>query len=244
MKRIYNLKRQKRDNRDFKIEKILNPHIEIKLPQLVDLRNLCPPIYDQGELGSCTANAGIAARVMLDKLNIQLSRLFQYYCEREIEGNISEDGGAQIRDIGNSMNQYGVCIEELDQYDISKFAEEPTLAAYTNAGNFRIKSYHSISDINGIKQVLALKQQPVLMGMEVYENFESDEVAKTGIIPLPIFEKNLGGHAVLIVGYDDTKQYLIVRNSWGETWGDKGYFYLPYEYIYRGLAYDFWVLQN
>ena len=244
--RIYNLKKQEKDDRDFKIKSIINPHIKVKLPSLVDLRPLCPPIYDQLALGACTSNAGVAARVMLNGLKVNLSRLFQYYEERNIEGTIKTDSGAQMRDIGKAMVTYGICEESYDPYDITKFTKTPTKQALSNALNYKIKSYYSVTTQDEIKQVLALKQQPVLIGIDVYESFESNTVAKTGIVPLPNIkkEKLLGGHAVISVGFDDVKKAFIMRNSWGKSWGLQGYFYLPYTYFAKGYAYDFWVLQN
>ena len=246
MKRIYNLKNQTFDTRDFSHLKIINPHSEVILPKLVDLRSFCPPIFDQGELGSCTANAGIAAFMMLEKTPILFSRIFQYYEERKIEGDISEDGGAQIRDIGKVLFSYGTCIETCEPYIIENFAKTPSQMAISNAAKNKIKSYHSVTGgILGIKQIIALKSQPVLSGIIIYESFEEETVSTTGIIPLPkIGEQILGGHAILIVGYDDSKSWFICRNSWGDSWGDKGYFYLSYDFIKKGFASDFWVLQN
>jgi len=244
-KRIYPVKRQLIDERDYQLMSILNVHATVKLPKMIDLRNLCPHVFDQGQLGSCTANAGVAAREMLNKLPVTLSRLFQYYNERLIENDITKDGGAQMRDIGNAITTYGICLESTCPYDITKFENKPSPQAYTEALAYKIISYYSVPDLNGIKQVLALKQQPVLIGIDVYSSFESATVAKTGIVPLPKkSESMLGGHAICAVGYDDTKKWLICRNSWGETWGDKGYFYLPYTYVSKKYAYDFWCLQN
>lgn len=245
IKRIYNLKRQEIDERDFKLSAIFNPHVEVKLPDLVDIRTKCPPVFDQGTLGSCSANAGIAARIMLNDLKVSLSRLFQYYEERVLENDVNMDYGAQMRDIGLSMQNYGVCEESYFPYNVDNFAIPPTELALTNAIQYKIKSFHAVANLDEIRQVLALKQQPVLMGMEVYSSFESQSVSETGIVPIPQpGEQCMGGHAVLIVGYDNIKKCLIVRNSWGESWGDKGYFYLPYEFIDKRLAFDFWVLQN
>ena len=245
MKRIYNLKKQAPDERDFHVKMLLNVHEKVKLPGNIDIRKQCPPVYDQGNLGSCTANAGVGARIMLNKLTVNLSRLFQYYEERVIENDIKKDGGAQMRDIGKAMVLYGICEESYFPYDITKFAKAPSAAAKTNALKYKIKSYYSVATTDEIKQVVALKQQPVMIGISVYTSFESDTVAKTGIVTLPKkSEQLLGGHAVLVVGYDDKKKWFICRNSWGTTWGDKGYFYLPYTYFSKGFAYDFWVLQN
>jgi C1A family cysteine protease len=245
MKRIYNLKKQTPDERDFKLKALLNVHAAVKIPKAVDLRHLCPPVFDQLTLGTCTSNCGVGARMMLDNEKIMLSRLFQYYEERSIEGDINTDGGAQMRDIGKAMSTYGVCIEADYPYDITKFKNKPTAAALKNALVYKVKSYYSVPDVDSIKQVIALKQQPVMVGIDVYSSFESDAASKTGIIPLPKKgEQLLGGHAILAIGYDDTKKWVICRNSWGETWGDAGYFYLPYTYFTKGYASDFWVLQN
>jgi len=245
VKRKYGLIKQTKDPRDYKLKQLLSVHGAVVLPTSVDLRKSCPAIYDQGELGSCTANAGVAARVMLDKIKVQLSRLFLYYQERVIEGDVSQDGGAQMRDIGKALSTYGVCPETDEPYNAAKFTVKPSATAVKDALAYKIKSYYSVPDTNGIKQVLALKAQPVLSGILVYESFESATVAKTGIIPMPAKkEKLLGGHAICIVGYDDSKSWFICRNSWGASWGDKGYFYLPYTYFNGKLASDFWVLQN
>ena len=244
-KRAYKLKKQEHDERDFKLTSVIDVHPNVKLPALVDIRSKCPPVYDQSTLGSCTANAGVAARVMLDNLTVDLSRLDLYYYERLIENTVNEDSGANMRDIGNALATYGVCEEKLFPYDITKFTNKPTDADNTNGATYKIKSYYSVKTIDDIKNVLAVKQHPVLIGIAVYASFESESVAKTGIVPLPKKnEQMLGGHAVLVVGYDNKKKCLIVRNSWGAGWGDKGYFYLPYTYVTKGFAYDFWVLQN
>jgi C1A family cysteine protease len=244
MKRIYNLKKQEVDKRDYQLKTIINVHADVKLPKQVDLRSQCIPVFDQGELGSCTANAGVFSRMFLSKETNLLSRLFQYYNERVIENDVNQDGGARMRDIGKAIQQFGICAENDMPYDISKFTVKPTPDAYNNALSNKITSYYSVPDMLGIKQVLALKQQPVLIGISVYSSFESKQVALTGIVPVPKkSEKLLGGHAVAVVGYDDAKKWFIVRNSWGENWGDKGYFYLPYLFFTKGFASDFWVLQ-
>jgi C1A family cysteine protease len=245
MKREYNLKKQEQDERDYKLSAVIDVHPNVKIPSKVDIRTKCPPVFDQGSLGSCTANAGVAARLMLDNLNANLSRLDLYYNERLIENTINEDSGANMRDIGNAISKYGICEETYFPYDVTKFTNKPTDVANTNGLKYKIKSYYSVKTTDDIKNVLAVKQQPVLIGMAVYSSFESDAVAKTGIVPLPKKkEQILGGHAVLVVGYDNVKKWFIVRNSWGSSWGDKGYFYLPYTYFTKGYAYDFWVLQN
>jgi C1A family cysteine protease len=240
---IYNLRRQEDDERDRPLSHSLNINEAVKLPKSVDLRSKCPPIFDQGDLGSCAANVGVRVRMMLTNETTLLSRLYQYYQERVIEGTVGEDAGAQMRDVGKAMFNMGICPESDFPYDVTKFTNKPSPTDDLDALKYKINHYTSVPDIDGIKQVLALKQQPVMAGMDVYASFESKAVAKTGKVPIPkMSERKLGGHAVTIVGYDDTKKWLIVANSWGAGWGDKGYFYLPYDYIIKKFAYDFWII--
>lgn len=249
MKRIYNLKRDEVDERDYK--KLYRPHPSLTLPKSVDLREKMPPVYDQLDLGSCTANAGVAYRSYLllpeDSTPPELSRLDLYWEERDIEGTVNEDSGATMRDVGKALKKSGVCEEKYYPYDVDDFTDTPSKKANENALKYKISAYSRLSDTDNIMIYLAVHQKPVLMGMDVYESFESDETSKTGMVTLPKdTEELLGGHAVLIVGYKYIKDdlYFIVRNSWGEQWGDKGYFYLPVEYIKKGYAYDFWVLSE
>jgi len=243
MNRIYNLKRQELDERDYTLKGVLDVHPKVKLPVSVDLRSKCPPVYDQGDLGSCTANAGVAARQMLNYLSIPLSRLFLYYNERLLEGTTNKDSGAQMRTICKAMINYGICEEKLFPYNITKFKIKPSVVEYKNGLIYAPKTYHVVVNIGDIKNILALKSQPVMIGMDIYESFESDKVSENGIVPIPKkSEQFLGGHAVLVVGYDDRKKWFIVRNSWGSGWGDKGYFYLPYDYFIKEYAFDFWIL--
>lgn len=242
MNRKYPVVKQKQDERDY----VFVGAIDLsQLPKSVDLRPLCPPIYDQGNLGSCTANAGAASYSMLIKQpNKLFSRLFLYHQERVLEHTVNQDAGAQMREIGRTLGKYGVCEEQYMPYTDKGLLESPSKEAFGNALQHRITQYHSVRGLSGIKQALA-QSKPVLIGMVVFESFETQEVAATGLLPMPKSnEENLGGHAVLVVGYDDEKQVLIVRNSWGVEWGDKGYFYMPYSYVNSGLAYDFWVLDK
>lgn len=232
------------DHRDFKFKAQI---VKTALPKAVDLRPGMPPIYDQGELGSCTGN-GIAAQFDYiynkeHKSFINPSRLFIYYNERVIEGSVSEDAGAMIRDGIKSVASTGVCKESTWPYDITKFADKPSAVAYQEALGFTIKKYERINSVTQCKQALA-QGLPVVFGFSVYESFESDKVAKTGIVSKPRkSERLLGGHCVDQVGYDDTKKWFICRNSWGTGWGDKGYFYMPYTYFTSALTDDFWAIQ-
>ena len=221
------------------------------LPEKVDLRPNCPPVYDQGELGSCTGNA-IAGAIEFEQIKKKdpkpfiPSRLFIYYNERLLEGTVNQDSGAQIRDGMKTVNLQGACTEKTWPYVISKFKNKPATKAYTEALNYQTKVYSRVNqDLNSLKGCLA-SGDPFVFGFSVYESFESDEVAQTGIVPMPTTtESPLGGHAVLCVGYDNKTKRFIVRNSWGSNWGIKGYFTIPYEYLTNpNLASDFWVIKD
>jgi len=220
------------------------------LPPLVDLRDHCPPVYDQGQLGSCTGNASAGAfqfdEIKQGKASDIPSRLFIYWNERDMEGTVNDDAGAIIRDAVKVLAKYGVCSETTWPYDVDKFAEKPSEDCYTEALNNQVLEYAAVDQsLDQIKSCLVCGF-PIIFGFTVFESFMSEQVASTGIVPMPrVNEVTDGGHAVLAVGYDDSKHAVIVRNSWGESWGDKGYFYLPYEYITNpSLASDFWTIRR
>lgn len=219
------------------------------LPSKIDLRKQCPPVYDQGQLGSCTGNAiagAIEFELMKQDADIFTpSRLFIYYNERVIEHSVNQDAGAEIRDGMKSANKQGVCPETMWPYIIKKFCDKPPVAAYTNALKHQILSYQRVSRLlNQMKGCLA-EGYPFIFGFTVYDAFESAQVEKTGKLNMPRpKEKVLGGHAVLAVGYDDKSKRFIVRNSWGDAWGQKGYFTMPYDYLLdENLADDFWTIR-
>ena len=221
----------------------------VPLPTAVDLRPQCPPVYNQGDLGSCTANA-IAAAVDFERGKqglsfINPSRLFIYYNERAIEHTVDSDSGAQIRDGIKSVGKQGVCPETEWPYNTAVFAEKPPRQCYTDSMKARALSYARIpANLNSMLQCLA-SGRPFVFGFTVYESFESDEVAKTGVVPMPgPGETVLGGHAVKAVGYDQLKGIFVVRNSWGADWGMEGYFTMPFEYLSNpNLADDRWVIK-
>jgi C1A family cysteine protease len=240
-KRIYNHIPDKEDVRD-----LLFAPMAKKLPASVDLRDKMPPIYDQGQLGSCTGNGIVGLReyymIALGQPVTHLSRLYLYYKEREIEGTIDQDAGAMIRDGMKVLNKIG-CAPETDfPYEINTFTHKPNVQAEADAAAYKISGYSRVTpNISAFRSALA-HNQPVVFGFTVYESFESQHAADTGIISMPDTskEKVLGGHCVLAVGYDDVKQHVIVRNSWGENWGDKGYCYMPYAYFQYPLISDAW----
>jgi C1A family cysteine protease len=225
------------------------PRYLAALPAKTDLRRRCPPVYDQGNLGSCTANA-IAAAVEFDRIKQGLpdfvpSRLFIYYNERKIEGTVAIDSGAMIRDGIKSVASDGACPEPEWPYVIASFAKRPPAKCYRDARLDRAISYQKIlKDLNQMKGCLA-SGFPFIFGFTVYESFETPAVAKTGHVPMPGWmERAVGGHAVLAVGYDEVRKWFLVRNSWGTRWGIKGYFTMPYAYLLQpGLSEDFWTIR-
>ena len=243
--RTYGWIKQPVDNRDLKYKGITKA---VVLPEKVDLRPFCPPVYDQGTLGSCTAQA-IGAAHQFEQLKqqdstiITPSKLFIYYNERAMEGTINEDCGAIIRDGLKTVANEGVCPEPEWPYLISKFAKKPPQSCYDHALKHQVENYKALDcDLIQMKQCLA-EGFPFVFGMLIYPNFESAAVAKTGIVPMPSGNP-IGGHAVMAVGYDTEKKYFIIRNSWGISWGDKGYFYLPEAYITDfNLCSDFWTIR-
>jgi C1A family cysteine protease len=249
-KRVYGWKRSKhlcsQPFHKFEISKNL-AHIKV-----VDLRDQCPPVYDQGQLGSCTANAiGFAHQFdqmkQGEKNPYTPSRLFIYYNERDMEGNIDQDVGASIKDGIASVNQLGVCPETMWPYDIQKFKDKPTKDCYDIAlKNVSISSKRlDGTNLEQLKQCL-VDGFPFVFGFEVFESFESKEVATTGVMPMPKDgERVLGGHAVAAVAYSSDRNAFLIRNSWGDKWGDKGYFWMPVEFITNAkYTDDFWAIEK
>jgi C1A family cysteine protease len=220
---------------------------ELKILDEVDPRADLPDVFDQGHLGSCTANA-VAAAVEYDaRLNGSdprfLSRLWIYFYERKLEGAATDqDTGAFGRDGLKVCHKLGVPLEQDWPYDITKFSQEPPASLDSEAHQHRISNYRVVPrNLDSMKAVLS-NRQTIAFGFSVHESFESEPVAQTGIAPLPTRgEKVLGGHEVLLVGYlKDEPNYGLVRNSWGAGWGIKGYFLMPWAYFLDAhLASDF-----
>lgn len=217
-------------------------------PSIVDLRAFCSPIENQGSLGSCTGQAIAGAIELLNKRNrkpTDVSRLFIYYYERLLLGTVNYDSGAYIRDGIKATNHYGASLESYWPYDIRKFRQEPISEAKTDALKRKVTRYERVNDFNGCIDALS-NGYPVVMGFRVYDSFMSKNVAKTGIMPYPNTkrERLLGGHAVLLVGYNKSKKVFIARNSWGTNWGDKGYFYMPFNIINPNMSSDYWIVKS
>lgn len=235
------------DHRDF-LYSAVAPKLT-KLPPKVDLRSGCSAVEDQGQLGSCTANALVGVLEFLEKKDggacTDLSRLFVYYNERVMEGTVDQDSGAFIRDGIKSLSKQGVCPEKQWPYKIATFKKKPTPACYTQAKKHRITTYRRLNLLDEMRTCLA-DGFPFVFGFTVYDSFESAAVAQSGVVNLPLpKEKVIGGHAVMAVGYNDAQQRFIIRNSWNTDWGMKGYFTMPYEYLSdRNLSDDFWTVRS
>jgi C1A family cysteine protease len=209
------------------------------LPDKVDLRSLTPPIYDQGYIGSCTANAVARMLAMLAKQKLYPSRTFIYNDTRILEGSLGFDSGAYMRDAVKVIYNDGACPDEDMPYDGSDFpganhidTTKPSTKCYSDAAPWKIASYQKVAQTtNGMRATLA-SGLAFVFGVYIYESFMTDAVAATGMVPLP--KSNdipLGGHALTAVGYDSTRGLIIVANSWGDTWGDKGFCYFPESYL-------------
>jgi len=223
----------------------------VKLPEKIDLRPHCPPVFDQGQLGSCTANAiGNAYRFDLLKQRgapaFVPSRLFLYYNERAIEGTVKTDSGAMLRDGIKTLAKQGVCSEQTWPYESDRYADKPPASAYREGLRHQALSYQRLTQDSMQMKGCIASGFPFVFGFSVYESFESAAVARTGQVPMPgSGERLIGGHAVLAVGFDDRRQQFIVMNSWSTAWGDTGYFQMPYAYLASPqLAGDLWTVRT
>jgi len=239
------------------------------LPTKIDLRDKCPAVYNQGHIGSCTANA-IGGALQFDRKKQKLvdfvpSRLFIYYNERAMEHSIGTDAGAMIRDGIKSVVKQGACPETEWTYDDTaadpdtglwppgaKPAQKPPKKCYTDAKKFQALNYQRVQRNLGQMKGCLADGFPFVFGFSVYQSFVSQEVEDTGVLNLPApgepganADGSPAGHAVLAVGYNDADERFIVRNSWGAQWGMKGYFTMPYTYLLDpNLSDDFWTIRQ
>jgi C1A family cysteine protease len=243
------------------------------LPALVDLRAWCSPIEDQGDLGSCTAQAGVGLIEFYERkafgMHIDASRLFLYKATRNLLG-WTGDTGAYLSATMAAMTLFGVPPEKYWPYTTAKpgevappaadFDREPPAFCYAFAQNYQSITYFRL-DPPGVSPTTLLKRiktyllanMPSMFGFTVYSAAQYTE--SSGLFPYPCpREQAVGGHAVIAVGYDDAKKIknplcgkettgaLLIRNSLGTAWGDKGYGWMPYEYVLKGQAVDWWTL--
>jgi len=226
------------------------------IPDLKDMEHRMAPVFDQGSLGSCTGNAFVGALEYLENKRhnltnedhnfVDLSRLFVYFNERLLEGSVDVDAGAFIADGIKALSTRGVCREKFYPYDINRFKEIPSPEAYADGENRQITKFAQV-DMTEEAFVATLGNSiPIVFGIQIFKSFESDDVARTGMVPMPTAnEECLGGHAVLVCGYSQSKRLLKVRNSWGADWGVRGYFFLPFDYVFKaGLASEPWIIDD
>jgi C1A family cysteine protease len=223
------------------------------LPRKVDLRERgLPPVRDQGSLGCCvsvaTSNALQYSLMRFQDPVFTPAALFIYYNGRTIEGNpADEDTGLFVRDGMASVHQFGVCSENNWPYDIVKFADKPPASCYTAAKQHKLNLYAPVPQtLNDMKSVLA-EGWPIVFGFEVFPSFMTQEVAETGIAPMPNTseEDPEGGHCILCVGYDDDTKRFLLMNSWSTSWGQEGFCTVPYAMLTNGnICSDFWVIKG
>ena len=233
------------------------------LPSVVDLRQWCSPIENQGSIGSCTAHAAASLVEYYERKafgkHIDVSRLFLYKVSRNLL-NWTGDTGAFLRTAMAALRLYGAPPETYWPYNPEKYDDEPPAFVYSLAQNYKATKYVKL-DPPGISREKLLKcikkniaaGLPAMFGFVTYDSLV--QARYTGLIPFPgKNEQSKGGHAIFACGFDDnrvirnnftkeeTRGVFIIRNSWGSGWGDKGYGYLPYEYVMKGLAIDWWTL--
>jgi C1A family cysteine protease len=242
----------------------LTPKAKPKASSEADLCQWCSPVEQQGSLGSCTANAGVGMVEYYERRafhqHIDASRLFLYKTTRNLLG-VTGDTGAYLRSTMASMVLFGVPPERYWPYEVARFDEEPTAFCYAFAQNYQSLQYFRLDPpgtttdalLARIKQFLTAGL-PSMFGFTVYSSI--DQAASGGKIPFPCpRDRHIGGHAVMAVGFNDEMTIqnqncteakstgaLMIRNSWGADWGDGGYGWLPYDYVTKGLAIDWWTL--
>jgi len=236
-----------------------HPDVLTTFPKTKFLGNL-PHVYDQKNLGSCTANAlaGIFEYEQIKQglTDFMPSRLFIYYNERKIEGTINQDAGAMISDGIKVLTNSGVCNEATWPYNVEQFTTQPTDTSYTEASTHQVLASKRVPvTVDGFKTMINMGY-PIAFGFTVFNYFESAKMASEGILHLPgPHEQSIGGHAICAVGYSDSMKssdgkhvgYFKIRNSWGNQWGivannERGYFWMPYDYVKAGLCSDAWVV--
>ena len=219
------------------------------LPSKVDLRPYMTPVENQGNSNSCTANAMAGAYEYLSKRvkgsTHDVSRLFIYYNARDLDGATGADEGTYLRSCVKVLKKYGTCAETTWPFDLQRIFEPPHENAYTEATNFLIEDAYRVKvDLDAMRQCLT-DGYPFTFGLDLFSSFQ--KAGSKGLVPMPApdSEQHDGGHAMLCVGYSDADKVFIVRNSWGEGWGDRGYCYIPYDYMTNpDLNGDLWAIRH
>jgi len=249
----HKLKKQTIDVRDIKFKLEFQQLIKLHLPSMIKLNtNIELPVLSQGDLGSCTANATSNA-ILYDlkknnKITYQPSRLYIYYFSRYLADNTDDDTGCNLRDVMKAITKFGACDELIYPYIIENFNKKPNKNCIID-GKKKIKKFKYMSvcqDLNTIKNCL-FNKFPIILGIELYDSSENDEALKSGIMQLPNtnIETYIGGHCILLMGYNDNTKLFYFLNSWGHNTGENGYFYIPYSYVLDSkLAMDFWILHS
>jgi len=233
------------------------------LPPLVDLRTEMSPIENQGQLGSCVAHATVGTLEFLELQELKdgkggkevfpnnqfdnISRLFVYYNARALDGSQYQDDGTTLRNAVTAIQKWGICQEVNWAYIETNVNVTPPSVAYKEGARHLLLNHYSLDNTQMVqlKYCLAVGY-PFIFGATIYDSFMSDTVALTGIVPMPSDTDNMqGGHALCCVGYDDSKNAFIIRNSWGTGWGLAGYCYMPFNMLNNpDLCSDFWTLRK
>jgi C1A family cysteine protease len=240
------------DPRDFKFLK--TTHWTELSP--IDLRPFCPPVRSQSYIGSCTAFSATQLFDFVRKknklVNWKPSPLFTYYATRKFANLQDQDSGASVREALKSTARDGVTMERYWPYDIGKYRENPPEEAWINAEKHQTLEYFRVDDFDKSVFLGCLNDgYPFIFGIYLYSSFNSFQTVLSGIVPMPDLqnEKRIGGHCMMAVGWKKIeqegveKEYLIVQNSWGDTWADKGFCYIPMEYVMSNDTFDFWTIR-
>ncbi|MCX6707218.1 MAG: C1 family peptidase, partial [Candidatus Woesearchaeota archaeon] len=231
------------DPRDLLGAKMLSPIIPEKR---IDWRELgyLTKVKNQLNTNCCTGEGSIGAfeslKIIKKNEKLDFSELFTYWNARNFEGATQYDGGAFIRDALKSLNQNGACFEAYWNFDVNNVMKKPSWIAYFGARFNKISKYYKLYSLTEIQQCLSQKI-PVVAGINVYESIE--DARKGGEISMPKSnEKQIGGHCIQLAGYDDKQKEMIIKNSWGEDFGDKGFLYAPYDFMDK-FSFDWWAIE-
>lgn len=231
------LQRDKHDARDY----VFAEPIVAEIPRKASIS--CPPARNQLNLGSCASHAAIAAAeiYLLQKGKyVELSELYHYYYARKDNGTFPTDGGMTIRDSCKCILDRHFTPEAACPYDVANFNKAPGWIADAFAVlPFlpKAKSYERILLVSLLKAAVA-KGKPVLCGITVQDGYYKVSAQN------PVYRPNgayVGGHAQLVVGYNDDTGQFRIRNSWGPAWGEDGYYYISYE-DFAKISFDYWVI--